>query len=474
MASTTTLYVDLDGSLISTDLLHEALLKLVRVEPFALLNLPAWLMRGKAAFKREVMSRVRIDVATLPYRAEVLQHLRDARAAGQRIVLATASDGAVAQEVADHLGLFDAVLASDGERNLSGAGKLAALQEDAAGRAFCYLGNDPVDLHVWKGSASGVVVSRSGSLARRAAAATQVVAHISPPAVPMRRYLYALRVHQWLKNLLIFLPLLPVLHSLDARTVSMAVLAFFAFGLMASAIYVLNDLLDLESDRRHKRKRLRPFAAGELTAVQGLLMTTLLCLVSLGLSLRFLPRAFVAVLLVYLVLTTSYSFFLKRRAIVDVFALATLYTVRVVAGAVATGLPLSLWILTFSLFIFLSLALAKRYVELNGTPAQVDQMSRDRNYHRGDIPLVLAGGVAAGQTAALILSLYLQDPQILARYSNPLYLWILIPVFLFWIMRIWLKGVRGVLHDDPVVFAARDWVSRLACVIAAAAFWAAG
>jgi len=472
--STQTLYVDLDGSLIATDLLHESTLKLLRAAPLELLRLPMWLMRGKAALKREIASRVQIDVTTLPYRDEVLAYVRGAKEKGQRTVLVTASDADFAEGVARHLGIFDGVLASDGKANLSGSRKLEAIQSDCGGSDFCYLGDHPVDLDVWRGAESAAVVSRSSSLLRRASDATRIEAHIKPPAVSLRRYLYAIRAHQWLKNILVFVPLLPVLHQMTAGIVGAALLAFLAFGLMASGIYVLNDLLDLESDRKHKRKRFRPFASGEIPVRTGVFMSLGLCLSSLLLSALLLPLVFVAVLLAYMLLTTAYSFFLKTRAIVDVFSLASLYTIRVVGGAAATGLPLSLWILSFSLFIFLSLALAKRYVELSGTPAEVRQMSKDRNYHLVDVPLVLCGGVAAGQMAALVLSLYLQDPQLLTRYTHPMYLWILVPVFLFWIMRIWLKAVRHALHDDPVVFAARDWVSRLSVGIAAAAFWAAG
>jgi 4-hydroxybenzoate polyprenyltransferase len=472
--TSSSLYVDLDGTLVATDLLHESLLQLLRASPLSMLSLVPWLLRGKAAFKREVASRVEIDATTLPYRPEVLELVKRARAEGRRTVLATASDGKFATRIAKHLGLFDAVLASDGQRNLGGSAKLEAIRADAGGQPFSYVGDRSVDMSVWRGAAGAVVVSRSASLARRAAGATTVESHIHLPRVPLKRYLYGVRVHQWLKNFLIFLPLMPVLHELTLGMLVDASLAFVAFGLMASGIYVLNDLLDLESDRRHKRKRFRPFASGEISLPIGLAMSVGLCLASVALSLTLLPMKFVFVLVGYMLLTTAYSFFLKRRAIVDVFALAGLYTVRVAAGAAATGLPLSFWILTFSLFIFLSLALAKRYVELTGSPGEVSEMKKNRNYHPIDLPLVLTGGVAAGQMSALLLGLYLQDQQMLARYTHPGYLWILVPVFLFWIMRIWLKAVRGVLHDDPVVFAARDWVSRLALGIAAAALWAAG
>jgi 4-hydroxybenzoate polyprenyltransferase/phosphoserine phosphatase len=467
------LYVDLDGTLIATDSLHESLLKLVRAAPLALLSLPQWLLQGRAALKREVALRTTIDVSTLPYRPEVLEFVRSAREAGRRVVLATASDARLARRVADHLGLFDAVLASDGEHNVKGAGKLAAIRADVGGEAFSYAGDHAVDLEVWRGADAAVVVSRSGALARRAAGLTEVEAVIKPTRVGLGRYLYGLRLHQWLKNLLVFLPLMPVLHHLSGPLVVNATLAFVAFGLMASGIYVLNDLLDLESDRRHHRKRRRPFAAGDIQPATGLAMSVLLGAASLALSIALLPLAFVGVLLAYAALTTAYSVFLKRRAVVDVFSLAALYTLRVAAGTQATGQPLSFWILSFSLFIFLSLALAKRYVELTAASGDTVQLKRDRGYVPADAPFVLCTGVAAGQMSVLLLSLYLQDQQMLARYEHPTWLWVLVPVFLFWTVRIWLKAIRGVLHDDPVVFAARDWVSRLAVAIGAIALWMA-
>ena len=467
------LYVDLDGTLIATDSLHESLLKLVRASPVALLSLPLWLLRGRAALKNEVARRTSLDVSILPYRPEVLDFVRRARESGRRTILATASDGRVARRVAEHLGLFDAVLASDGEHNVKGTAKLAAILADTRGGSFSYAGDHAADLKVWSGAETAVVVSHSNALARRAAGLTDVEAVIKPRRAGLGRYLYGLRTHQWLKNLLVFLPLMPVLDGLTIELVGNAMLAFLAFGLMASGIYVLNDLLDLESDRRHHRKRRRPFAAGEIAPSTGLAMSIALGTASLALSIACLPASFVAVLLLYAALTTAYSVFLKRRAVVDVFSLAALYTIRVAAGTQATGQPLSFWILSFSLFIFLSLALAKRYVELTAASGDAGQLKRDRGYVPSDAIFVLCTGVAAGQMSALLLSLYIQAPQMLARYEHPMWLWVLIPVFLFWTVRIWLKAIRGVLHDDPVVFAARDWVSQLAVGIGAVALWMA-
>lgn len=468
------LYIDLDGTLIATDLLHESLLQLVRASPLSLLMLPAWLSRGRATLKHEVARRVEIDVTTLPYREEVLRLVREAREAGRRVVLATASDMKFARQIAHHLDLFDEVIASDGQRNLKGQGKLEAIERDAGGLPFVYAGDHAVDLSIWRRAQAAVVVSDSKWLNQRAAQSTTIEASIRPPGARLSRYIYGMRLHQWLKNLLIFLPLLPSLHALTLDAVVNALLAFLAFGLMASGIYVVNDLLDLGSDRRHHRKRRRPFAAGEISVGRGVLMALALSAASLALSITMLPVEFLYVLLVYMALTTAYSIHLKRRAVVDVFTLAALYTIRIAAGTAATDLPFSFWVLSFSLFIFLSLALAKRYVELATAVEDPSKLNTDRGYLPADLTFVLCCGVSAGQMSVLLLGLYINDQDMMGRYDNPVWLWMLIPVFLFWTVRIWLKAVRGLLHEDPVVFAARDWVSLTAVGIGAILLWIAG
>ena len=442
----------------------------MRASPAALLQLPLWLLQGRAAFKREVAQRTSLDVSTLPYRPEVLDFVRRAREAGRRTILATASDGKVARRVAEHLGLFDAVLASDGERNVKGANKLAAILADTGGKAFSYAGDHSADLEVWRGAEAAVVVSRSGALARRAAGLTEVEAVIKPKRVGLGRYLYGLRAHQWLKNLLVFLPLMPVLHELTQALLVDAVLAFLAFGLMASGIYVLNDLLDLESDRRHHRKRRRPFAAGDISPSAGLAMSITLGIASLTLSVALLPASFVGVLLAlcgadHRLLGIPQA----ARGGGRVRAGRALHHPRGGRhpGDGAAALLLDPLVLPLHLpepGAGQALRGAHRRRRSGGDAVQ---LKRDRGYVPGDATFVLCTGVAAGQMSALLLSLYLHDQQMLARYGDPEYLWALVPVFLFWTVRIWLKAVRGALHDDPVVFAARDWVSRLAVGIGA-------
>jgi 4-hydroxybenzoate polyprenyltransferase/phosphoserine phosphatase len=473
------LYVDLDGTLIATDLLHESVLRLARTQPTALLRLPQWLLQGKARLKHEVAQRVELDVSTLPYREETLELIRQARAQGRRVVLATASDARLAHEVARHLDLFDAVLASDGAHNLSGQDKLAAIQADAREHgdgAFAYAGDRRVDLLVWRETAHALLVSRSERLAASARAVAPVTTVIRPPRARLMDVLYGLRLHQWLKNLLIglpLLPMLPVVSHLPVAALMRVPLAMLAFSLMASAIYVINDLLDLEADRRHVRKRHRPFASGLIGIPAALGMSVTLFGTSLLLALTLLPGRFTLCLLVYLGLSLSYSMRLKRRAVLDVCVLAILYTLRIVAGAAALGVPLSVWIFSFSIFLFLSLAFAKRYVEIAMTLPTDTAALRSRGYLIGDQTFVIAAGAAAGQLAVVVLLLYLNDPLTAQRFKHPEYLWILGPLLLFWLLRLWLKANRRNLHDDPVVFAARDWVSRLIVLVTVVLIWLA-
>lgn len=462
----TPLYVDLDGTLIATDLLHESVLRLFRASPASMLKLPLWGMRGKAHLKRQVAARVAVDPKSLPYRAEVLETIRQARQQGRRVVLATASDIELAKPVAEHLGLFDGVMGSNGEINLSGSRKLAAIQADSGGQAFSYAGDRPVDLEVWEAADSAVVVSGSYSLRQRARAVTKIESEIDVPTASWRQWLYGLRLHQWLKNLLVFVPLLPIIRVAEPQMWLAALAMFLAFGLCASSIYVFNDLLDLESDRQHKRKRLRPFASGAIPISQGIVVATLLLLASTALALTTLPPIACLALLGYLVLTTAYSVWLKRRLLVDVFTLAALYTSRILAGAAAIQVEPSFWMLGLSIFMFLSLALAKRYVEIRDLRASGRSVISGRAYAANDDVFVLATGLSAGQLSILTLSLYLNDPFVAHQYAHPYLLWLLCPLLLYWLVRIWLKAHRGQMHDDPLVFAATDPISRVIMVAA--------
>ncbi|MBW2388883.1 MAG: UbiA family prenyltransferase [Deltaproteobacteria bacterium] len=459
--STAAVYVDLDGTLLSSDMLWETACLLLCQEPLRALSLPFWLFQGKAGFKREIAQRVSFDPALLPYRPEVLEYLRAEKAAGRRLVLATASHQSVAQSIADHLGLFDSVLASDGETNLSGAAKLAAIQRDSAMEPFEYLGNDARDIPIWQHATISTLVQPTRRAAAAAGQLAGEVKQIETPRLGLGPTLKALRSYQWIKNALLWIPIL-LAHELgnSAKLWSVSI-AFVSFCAIASATYMLNDLLDIESDRRHERKRDRPFAAGTLPIPTGVLILSGLLFSGFALSLATLPLISTGMLAIYAALTISYSLYLKEKLFVDVLVLAGLFTHRVLSGAVAADVRLSPWLLAFSLFFFLSLALLKRYAELLASEDNGSEINARRAYQVMDIGLVENMGLAAGYLAVLVLCLFVSSDDVSRLYPNPDVLWLVMPPFLYWISRMWFLARRKILLDDPVLFAATDRVSWL-------------
>jgi len=453
------LCIDLDGTLIRSDLLAESALSLIRQNPLNLLRFGVWLLRGKAHLKHEIARRTDIDVAMLPYEPRLLDWLRTNADARPR-VLCTASDRKFAEAVAAHVGGFDEVLASDGVRNLSGAEKGDELSRRFGERGFDYAGNESRDLRVWNRSRRAIVVNASPALARRAARVSEVERVFDRDGGRLRSWLKALRVHQWLKNLLVFLPLLTAHLVLVPDALLRSLLAFLSFCLCASSVYLLNDLLDLESDRRHPRKRLRPFAAGTLPISAGLVAAPLLGLAAFALALA-ISKLFALTLTGYYVLTLAYSFVFKRFAMLDTVVLAGLYTIRIIAGAAALRISVSFWLLAFSMFLFLSLAIIKRYTELRGLLLTGDSHSAGRGYAVDDLPLMQSLGATSGYLAVLVLALYINSTASELLYRHPQVLWLLCPLLLYWISRAWLIAHRGGMHDDPVVFALSDRTSRL-------------
>lgn len=446
------LCVDLDGTLIKTDLLFELLVLLVKRRPLELFKVPGWLLRGRAYLKQQLAARAELDVTSLPYREPLLSFLREEREKGRKLTLATAADARVAGRVAEHLGVFDAVVASDGETNLSGRRKLAALERLHGGPGFVYVGDAAVDLPVWR-RAQGAILVAGGT---RFEGVLGNVERTFADRFRVREVGRAMRLHQWAKNVLLFVPLV-LAHQVMTPTAALAALAaFVAFGLLASSVYVQNDLLDLEADRHHARKRFRPFASGALPIRFGLLLAPLLIALSVGISL-FLPPLFLGVLGLYFVVTVSYSFYFKRKPILDVLLLSLLYTVRIVAGGAAVGITVSPWLLAFSMFFFLNLAYVKRFSELRELPGE--SSLRARGYARTDLEGLADLGVASGYVSILVVALYINSPEVRTLYSSPQVLWLLCPLLVYWVSRVWLLARRGKMHDDPVVFALRDRVS---------------
>lgn len=454
------LCVDCDGSLIRTDLLHETVFALLKLRWFMLLFLPYWLLQGRAVLKSRLAGQVDVDATTLPYNEPLVAWLREEKANGRTIVLATAADASLAHRVAAHVGVFDDVMASQGGINMAGAEKARQLSARYGHQGFDYVGNSHEDLAVWRQAHGSVVVSASTALKDQAAGVSKLLRVFHTPRANLLDYLRAMRLHQWLKNLLVLLPALAAHRIGESATLSAALLAMLAFGLCASSVYVLNDLLDLPSDRVHKHKRSRPFAAGRIPVATGALMIPLLLLASLAASWTLDPQ-FQLVLAFYLLVTAAYSVRLKNHVMVDVIVLAGLYTTRLVAGAAATQIVPSFWLLAFSLFLFFSLALVKRYAELFAALKQDQSGAAGRGYTVSDLPLLMSLGLSSAMAALLVLALYVNSPDVTRLYAQPALLWLLVPLMLYWVSRVWMLSHRGEMHDDPVVFAVRDKQSLL-------------
>lgn len=448
------LCVDLDGTLVRTDMLHEAILDVAKQQPLSLLKAFGMRNHTKAGIKYRIGELARLDVSNLPYQAQIIELITEARSNGRPIVLATAAAPQIAKAVADHLAVFDEVLCSDDNHNLSGQNKAERLVERFGERGFDYIGNHYDDLAVWRVARHVVVVSNDNQLfdiASRHGQTTYRVTHAKGGILPLIK---SLRPHQWLKNLLIFLPLVAAHQFADLSLVLNAFLAAIAFSLTASSVYIANDLFDLKDDRTHKRKRNRPFASGEASIVSGVALFPALLAAAAGIALL-LPPLFLLTLIAYMVFTTAYSFRLKRQVIFDVILLAGLYTMRVLAGSAATLIAPSFWLLAFSMFIFFSLALVKRYTELLGSPITSTALP-GRGYMAADMGVLMSLGTSSGLVSVLILALYIASPQVVATYQEPIWLWLVLPAILYWMSRLWMKTHRGEVHDDPVLFAMRD------------------
>ena len=463
--------MDLDGTLIRSDMLWESVARLVRQSPLAALAIPFWWLKGRAHLKQQLAARVQVDAASLPYNEEFLDWLKEQKRNGRKLILATASDIAMAQPVADHVGLFDEVMASDGKTNLRHAAKLRALTEKFGERGFDYAGNSPVDLGVWAGTREAIVVHGTDRLAQRAARRTKVGKVFPNKPSGFAALAKSLRPHQWIKNLIVFLPVIAS-HRLTFWPLLSAFGAFAAFCLCASGVYLLNDLLDLDADRRHPNKCRRPLAAGQLPISVALVAAPVLLLFS-GIVAWQVTSGLMWLLAVYFIVTTAYSSYFKRVALLDVFILAGLYTSRLIAGHLATGIVYSAWLLMFSMFIFLSLALMKRFQELHSVRAQNGHEVKGRGYTAGDLELVTTLGLVSGFLAVLVLALYVNSEQVVKLYAHPTLLLLVCPLLLYWISRVWFLAHRGQMHDDPVAFAFKDWVSYFIGALTLVVMWLA-
>ncbi|MEM7695058.1 MAG: UbiA family prenyltransferase [Pseudomonadota bacterium] len=460
------LYVDLNNSLIGTDLLLENALGILRYEPQALVAAAFDLGRGRQALKMRLAEKSTVDVTTLPYREAVLKEIRQARADGRPVVLATGAPLATAERVAAHLRLFDGVLASSEAVNLVGEAKRDAIVADAArrrrtagltGETFGYIGDARVDRPIFEAAAKGQAIAPGGAIPQALAA------HAEPLAVPARTAksaIKALRPHQWTKNVFVFTPLV-LSHGFPAlEAIFASVLAFIAFSAIASATYIFNDLLDLRIDRSHRSKRFRPLAAGKVSIPTALWLATGVFAFGVGVALT-LPLLFQALLGIYVLSTLAYSLALKRMLMIDVITLAGLHTLRILAGSAAAEIDVSFWLLSFSLFLFLSLALVKRYMELVHIGDRAGRKRTGRGYREADLETIALGGMCSAFSAVLVLALYINSDITLATVAHPWVLWPICPLILYVLMRIWILARRKEMDDDPVAFALTDWRSQI-------------
>ena len=460
------LCVDLDGTLAKSDTLVDSLLVLARTRPHLLLRLPGKVLHGKAAFKAFVTESISFDVAYLPYNRELLRFLQQEHAQGRAIYLATGADAALANRVAAHLGIFSGVLGSDGANNLTGSKKLDGVRS-RLGPEFDYIGNDTPDLPLLAEAHEAMVANPSRGLRKALKAGGILPARtFEERRHPFKSLLKALRLHQWAKNLLIFVPLF-LSHSLSMGQILRAVAAFYCFSLTASAAYIVNDLLDIEADRRHPRKRLRPFAAGDLSPFAGVGVVVVFLLLALSCA-QFLPTAFYGWLLVYLATAFAYSGYLKRFALLDVMVLSGLYILRLLAGGAATQTQISHWLAGFSMFLFLSLAIVKRFAELENLRASSATPKNGRGYLLSDLPQIRSFGTASAYAAVVVFAIYISGPDVVKLYRQPRLLWLIVPLMILWLNRVWLLASRGELDEDPVAFALTDRMSQLIGVAVAA------
>jgi len=456
----TTICVDLDGTLVHSDTLHENVLLLLRTSPLSLVSALVTLSRGIAAFKRAVSSRVAIRPDLLPYNEELVAYLAEQAARGRRILLVTAADRLVADGVAEHLGIFEGVLASDGSTNLKAEAKISQIRQYLNGELFEYAGDSLSDIPVWKAASAAILVNPTASIRLAVRNAGVPITKEFRGRGKFGAFIRAMRIYQWSKNLLIFAPLFLSHTILHAHKLVVTAEAFVAFSAAASAIYVINDLLDLESDRQHLRKRHRPFAAGTISIMEGMTLAVMLLIISLGISVRMPPQAGLLMVL-YLLASLAYSVFVKTQVFLDVIILAGLYTVRLLFGGVVAGIVISAWTLAFSIFFFTSLATCKRLSELRGSGVQNKGPLPGRAYSQTDLLSLTALATSSGYVAVLILALYLNSPEVVVLYRHPKVLWFLVPVLMYWISRTIMIANRGEMHDDPIVFAFGDRSSQV-------------
>ncbi len=461
------LIVDLDGTLIKTDMLHESFWSSVKRNPSTAFLALISLVYGKAALKDRLSATSDVNVATLPYNRSVIKYIEEHRLEGGKSVLITGSSQAYADKVSGYLKLFDEAYGTRDGNNLTGKAKRDFIHDFLGFKSFSYIGNSRDDLHVWRHANKVITVNTSKRIRKEAEGIGKPSEHLLTDDVSAISYFKLMRTYQWLKNMLIFLPILAA-HQLDRDNIITGLLGFFSFSLVASSVYVLNDLLDLGHDRSHPRKRSRPLAAGDLSIANALLLMPVLLLFGFGIG-AVLGFSFVLVLTLYLILTTLYSVKFKTIAVLDIVLLGALYSLRVFAGGVSSDIKLSFWLIAFSTLFFLALAAVKRQAELIDTLQRGADHLAGRGYETADLPIINMVGLVSGFAAVQVLALYVNSEKVQELYMTPEALWGVCCILLYWVIRIVFVTNRGLMTDDPILFTVKDKVSY-ACLILMSAF----
>ncbi len=457
------LFVDLDGTLVSTDILWESCLLFIKRYSFLFWKLIVWSFYGKAYFKEQVAKKVIPNVETLPYRDEVMAYVSNAKNLGRDIYLITASNQIVANSISKHLEIFTATIGSSSKLNLKGKNKLNAIQNTIGAKKFDYIGDSKADVEIWRAAHTAIICGSKHKIANQLNKDKIVILPEAGQGL-IKKWIKALRLYQWSKNGLLFLALFMSHRIIEPNLFKQAVIAFFSFSLSASAVYILNDLFDLEADRKHPSKKNRHFASGKLPVINGIMAIPGLLIISFLLAVVLLPNIFTIALIIYLLTTTSYSLYFKEKLFIDVIILGTLYTLRVLAGGLAVSVEISSWLLGFSLFFFLSLAFMKRYADLLLIKNNNQEELFGRGYSVIDLDIVQKLGISSGFISLLILALYINGDQVMVLYKQPELIWLTIPILLYWLMRMWFVAHKGKMTDDPIVFAIKDKSSYITFV----------
>ncbi len=456
-----TVIIDLDNTLVRTDLLLEAAIQFLKRNPFRILKLIGWALKGPLTLKKNLEHQIKIDPLILPYDPKVIDLIREYKRQGFRVLIASASPASWVREVSHHLNLFEGALGTDSE-NLKGIKKYEAIVKNFGVTEFIYVGDDYSDIAIWQRCKSAVVVN--GTKETIAALSHEGIKHKIIESRPnyIKTVAKLIRVRQWPKNALLFLPVVAA-HALESASLLSLICGFFGFSFAASSVYIFNDLFDVSSDRQHHSKKSRPIASGDISFFNSIALFILMVVLSLGLGFA-AGIPFIKVVVGYWFLNLVYTLYFKKQVVLDILVLSGMYTIRLYAGAAITLTPISNWLLAFSTFFFFGLACVKRYIELLRMKG-IHAAGRGYSYEDADIVRIL--GVGSGLISILVLLLYIQSPEVSQLYKDQSLMWFMVPIMLFWNARLWVLTGRGQVDDDPVIFALKDgwsWICLISLV----------